>query len=113
MCSVCESDENLKEGVNEKGETISLCDACRTCEGCDQEVDEEIDSTNWILTTRIIRPAGWIFQDPSTFKRYKEYALYCGACCWLFCSVCESLECKDRCEECSAPCSEGCSCKES
>ena len=51
MCSLCESDENLKEALNEKGEQIVLCEACRTCEGCDNEVDEDtikskIKSTN-------------------------------------------------------------------
>jgi hypothetical protein len=79
LCSLCGSDEHCKEGLNEENKPILLCENCRCCEDCNDEI-EDIDTSNWIVVERVIRPGGWIFQDPSTFERFTEYALFCGVC---------------------------------
>ncbi len=111
MCSLCQSDENLKDARNETNEHIQLCDVCRSCEEC-HEVLEEIEATNWKKVVEIVRPSGWIFLDPSTFEKNEVYILYCNCCLDLFCNTCQSMTCKERCDECSAPCSEGCECND-
>lgn len=109
MCSICSSEETLKDALDANTKKIKLCESCRICEECNEEV-EDIDSENWKIVTRVIRPAGWIFLDSSIFKQYEDFALFCGYCKDLFCNTCKSMTCKKRCNECSAPCSEGCDC---
>ena len=111
MCSLCNSEETLQEVKNEQNKITFLCEACRCCDECGEEI-EEIDASNWKKILEFIRPSGWIFLDPSTFETNEVTMLYCGYCRDLFCNTCKSMTCKERCDECSAPCSEGCECKD-
>ena len=118
MCTLCESDEQLKEAFNEKGEQIFLCEDCCRCEEC-TEILEEIEQEHWVLVTEIVRDCGYIsMKNPDVKKvgigyvEIEEYKLYCSCCKDLVCLTCKSMNCKERCDECSAPCSENCGCKD-
>lgn len=107
MCSICGSEEIKKTGKSHKEEDISLCENCCLCEECCEEV-EEILPDSWKLKVYVIRPADWIFLDPSTFEKEEDYCLLCNCCRQFFCDTCKSMDCKERCDTCDAPCSEDC-----
>lgn len=110
-CHLCRTNEGpLKKGFDETGGFIRLCSACCLCTNCGTEEFDGIDRDNWRLTKDFIRPAGWIFQDPSTFQTVCYYELYCSGCKDLWCASCLSLDCVTRCEDCCAACSDPCEC---
>jgi len=104
-CYVCESDGEYK--VEDKdGNEIYLCKTCCMCEECG-EFEEDITAANWKPIMRFAHSSAGSYM-------YEDIAVYCNGCYDLWCAICKSMDCQNRCDQCHYPCSEcdSCTCKE-
>jgi hypothetical protein len=129
-CSLCESsyeEEEIRKVVGKEGKEVLVCQYCMICANCEEEIEDEIDEYNWILTKQPnFRSGGWIFMTKEQLQSMyvESYGLLCSECRTFRCSTCKEPKvlssgvqligmCTNLCKNCGWACDdEECDCSE-
>jgi hypothetical protein len=129
-CILCENtyeEDDIRKVIGNEGKEVLVCQYCMSCANCEEEIEQEIDKYNWILTKEPNFPSGWVFMSKEQLETLyvKQYAILCWGCRTFTCSTCKEPKvlpsgvqligmCTNLCTECGWTCDdEECECSKS